>query len=527
MKSLIDSLKAAKRVSTPLIAVTTPDQPALAQTIAESLNGGLPVVSWDRGNGYMALNKTAEVVLQELADSLDMDADEIKTATSDPVAAIRTASKLGQVEGQAEKEVVLIAHSFNRFLHDSQVQNELVQLVLNTRDTFKAQGNMLIMLSPDFTFPDEIVHDVILLDDPLPEHEGYATIVRELHDSADLSKPDDEYLKKVTRSVRGLSAFEAEQVLAMSLALNPDAGEIDLAHAWDLKQKAVSKVKGLTMTLDGPDLKDLRGLDQVTGMLNDLWAGPEPPELVVRIDEIDKALAGLGSGGGAGDNTGVTQDLHEQFLTNMEGNEWNGAILVGIRGSGKTVLTESIGAHHNVPTIVMDTGSMKGKHVGESEQAFREAFRTIKSIGGKNVLVLATCNKLDVLPPELLRRFKLQIWYFDLLTDEERSSLWPVYLKKYGHPLDSPLPDDTGWTGAEIRNACEIAYKLNKPVKEVGESYIVPVTKSAPDSVRSLRKQADGTFLSASYPGTYEMSKACDFKPKKSSGRKLALKGAN
>jgi hypothetical protein len=253
------------------------------------------------------------------------------------------------------------------------------------------------------------------------------------------------------------------------------------------------------MTLDGPDLADLRGLDNITLALNDLWDGPEPPELVVRIDEIDKTMAGL-----AGDSTGVTQDLNKNFLTNMEDYGWIGAILVGLRGSGKTVLTESIGVAHNVPTIALDAGAMKGKHVGESEQAFRDAFRTIKSIGGSRVLVLATCNKLEVMPPELLRRFKMGIFYFDLLTKEERASLWPVYLKKYAHNLQSKLPDDEGWTGAEIRNCCEMAYKRNKTVFEIGATSIVPVTKSDKAGVESLRNQAETmAFLSASREGAY------------------------
>lgn len=257
------------------------------------------------------------------------------------------------------------------------------------------------------------------------------------------------------------------------------------------------------MTLDGPDLADLRGLDSVVGMLNDLWLGPEPPELIVRVDEMDKSFAGLGSHGGPGDNTGISQDMHQQFLTAMEGNGWLGALLFGVRGGGKTVLSEAIGKAHGIPTIAMDTGAMKGGIVGTSEAAVRDAFRTIKSIGGKRVLVLGTCNKMDVFPSELLRRFKLNVYYFDLLTAEERDALWPVYLAKYGFPLDSARPDDEGWTGAEIRNCCELAYKLRRPVATVGATMIVPFTTSNPQLLEALRTQAEGKYLSASYAGAY------------------------
>jgi len=171
----------------------------------------------------------------------------------------------------------------------------------------------------------------------------------------------------------------------------------------------------------------------------------------------------------------------------------------------------------------MDTGAMKGRHVGDSEGAFRDAFRTIKGIGGKRVCVLATCNKLDVLPPELLRRFKMQVWYFDLLTKEERKALWPVYLERYNQPLDSELPDDKDWTGSEIRNCCEIAEMTGDTVKVVGDTMIVPIMKSNPQSVARMREQADGKFLSASKPGPYAQSEVAAVEPK-TSGRKLAIK---
>jgi len=505
MKQLVDSLLAARDVSTPLLAITTPDQPAVVEGLRAALNGTIPVISWDRARGFLALNDKGLVALTVVANAINIQITDMPAASADPAAAMRYAIHL-------PKQSVVLALSMDRFLKEPPA-GEVVQAVLNLRDAFKSNQRTLIMLAPDFDWPIELRHDVILLDDPLPDESGYATIIRDLYVSAELGKtvkngkttyePTPEVLSKATLAVRGLSTFEAEQVLAMSLALSPKRDGIDLASAWDLKKRAVGKVKGLSMTLDGPSLSDLRGLNQIVGVMDDLFHGPEPPLVIVRVDEIDKSMAGLGSRGGPGDNTGVAQDLHQQFLTTMEDYDWIGAILVGIRGSGKTVLTQSIGAAYGIPTIAMDTGAMKGKHVGESEAAFRDAFRTIRSIGGSRVAVLATANKLDVLPPELIRRFKLNIWYFDLLTKEERDSLWPVYLKRYGHPLDSPRPNDENWTGAEIRNCCEIAYKLRKTVAEVGAKYIVPVTKSDPMSVQDLRKIATDRFLSASYPGTY------------------------
>jgi hypothetical protein len=62
----------------------------------------------------------------------------------------------------------------------------------------------------------------------------------------------------------------------------------------------------------------------------------------------------------------------------------------------------------------------------------------------------------------------------------------------------SPLLEHTeGWTGAEVRNACEIAYALAMPIDEA-VGYVVPVAKSNPQSVEALRNLAESKFLSAS-----------------------------
>lgn len=527
MTTLVDQVMAARSVSTPLIAISTPDQPAVLMDLRTKLNGSIPLLSWDRSRGIQWLNEKGRSAssLAAVAFGLSEPFEKsIPIATVNPADAMRFIWYLpGATKKDPSLGCVVIAQSMDRSFRDPSCAAETIQAILNLRESFKENLRTLIMLAPSFTLPPELQHDVILLEDPLPTREAFVSIVKDVHDSAGLDEPTKEQTDKSILAVRGLSAFEAEQVLAMSVALAPKQDRIDLPSAWALKKAAVSKTEGLTMTLEGPDLSDLKGLDAIIRMLDGLWKGPKPPEVVMRVDEIDKGLAGLGSRGGPGDNTGVSQDLHQQFLVNMEDNGWIGAILVGIRGSGKTILTQSIGAAHGVPTIAMDPGKMKKPHVGESEQAFREAFRTVKAIGESNVLVLATCNRLDVIPPELMRRFKLGIWYFDLPSVEERDALWPIYLKKYGHPLDSERPNDTDWTGSEIRNACEIAYLLSITPKEAGELYVVPITKSDQQSVQDLRKQAQNRFFSASRGGTYnpQMEEERKAEP---SGRRFSMR---
>jgi hypothetical protein len=98
--------------------------------------------------------------------------------------------------------------------------------------------------------------------------------------------------------------------------------------------------------------------------------------------------------------------------------------------------------------------------------------------------------------------------------------IWRIYLKKYG--VTGELPDDDGWTGAEIKECCRKAYRLKLTLKESAE-YIVPVSRSAAEQIKALRQQASGKFISASYPGVYQFQ---EFAPAQRAGRAFrALEG--
>jgi hypothetical protein len=115
-------------------------------------------------------------------------------------------------------------------------------------------------------------------------------------------------------------------------------------------------------------------------------------------------------------------------------------------------------------------------------------------------LFVATCNSIGTLPPELRRRFTFGTFFFDLPTGPERFAIWAIYCTKY--KVGGELPDDTGWTGAEIKMCCDIAHRLKMPLQQAAQ-YIVPVARSAADQIEKLRTLASGKFISASTPGVY------------------------
>jgi hypothetical protein len=94
----------------------------------------------------------------------------------------------------------------------------------------------------------------------------------------------------------------------------------------------------------------------------------------------------------------------------------------------------------------------------------------------------------------------LGTFFFDLPTADEREAIWRIYRKRWA--LTGKQPNDDGWTGAEIKECCRKAWRLNLSLVE-SATYIVPVSRSAADQIEGLRRQASGRFLSASHPGVY------------------------
>ena len=224
----------------------------------------------------------------------------------------------------------------------------------------------------------------------------------------------------------------------------------------------------------------------------------------------EKQMAGAGS-----DTSGVATDMHGALLTWMQDHHANGSIFIGPPGAAKSVLAKAAGNAGGIPTIAFDLGAMKSSLVGESGARLRNSLKVIESISQGRAYFIATCNSIDSVSPELRRRFKSGVFFYDLPSASERAAIWTIYLRKF-KLANQPLPPDDGWTGAEIEQAADLAWRLKLSLKDAA-NYIVPVSKSDAQRIKSLRQQADGRFISASYPGVYQVAKEAQ------TGRRMEL----
>jgi hypothetical protein len=478
-QDLLKAFKAARRVSTPLVAIRTPDPAATMALVLGSFNGNAPaVLRWDIVNGLAGLNDPGSTAATAVAGP------DPAISTGNPVEALTAAAKLPDSS-------VLFLLNAQRFLDNEAV----AQAVWNLRDLYKANSRTLVLLCPALTLPAELAGDVLVLDEPLPGEEQLADIVRGTYEAAQLDDPSDEVVTKAVDALAGLAAFPAEQACAMSLTRDGLA----LDELWERKRQLIEQTPGLSVWRGGESFSQIGGVENAKAFLRRVLTGGQPPRAIVFIDEIEKAM------GGQGDTSGVSQSLLGTLLTWMQDNQATGIICIGPPGAAKSALAKAAGNEAGIPTIAFDLTGMKGSLVGESEQRLRSALKVVSAVSQGKTLFIATCNSIAILPPELRRRFSFGTFFFDLPDAVERQAIWGLYLARYGLP-EQALPQDEGWTGAEIRQACDLAWRLNCSLVEAATT-IVPVSRSAADQIERLRSEANGRFISASYPGVYTQSR--------------------
>ena len=426
-------------------------------------------------------------------------------AANDPLAALRALPSLAEDNGTA----LLLLPNFHRFLNNPEVvQNTFAQLVAG-----KQQRTFLVILSPVVQIPVELEKLFVVLEHALPDRPALEQIARELTSESPDDMPQGDDLQRVLDAAVGLSRYEAEGAFALSLSrhdrMHPEA-------IWEVKAQTLRKNNLLTLHKGRESFADLGGLQALKNF----------------------CLRALAS---RRDRSNVRP---------------RGILLLSPPGCGKSMLCKALGNEIGRPTLILDIGSLMGSLVGQSEANLRQALRTIdamapaicmvdeleKALAGvgsqgdsgvssrlfgtlltylsdheSDVFFVTTSNDISKLPPELARAERFDAVYFiDLPNIAEKDQIWRLYRHQFAIPESQVRPDDTSWTGAEIRSCCRLAALLDVPLTQAAQN-VVPVAVTAAEQVERLRSWASGRCLSASAPGVYRR----DGEPPPRTGRRV------
>lgn len=511
MDNLIKEFKKAKSVGTPLIAINTSDQPNTVKILTDACGKMFPILTWDCLNGVLPRTDKA-IPIKKFLTTTEMEyggeKQQIEDLLKEPekllvaLAQPKLCARPKADSPTLSENLIVILFNAHRILTGDK-SNEVVQGLMNLRNGLSANGRTLVLLGPDFQLPSEISQDVYVITEPLPTEEEIKTTVSELYKEANIIT-DADTIATAASALKGLPPFAIKQAASLAVDYGKDDKPYVVKHdLWKRKKQMLDSIPGLSMQEWGPTFDDIGGLEEAKEFINAFFNGPFRPNVIVFIDEIEKMIAGARTDGG-GDTSGVSQDQAQVLLNRMEQYKWIGHICLGPPGSGKSFFAECVASTHKIPLVVADFGAAKGSLMGQSEQRIRDVIRGIHAMAGQGgAYFIATCNKLDTISPELRRRFKCGLWFFDLPEETERVSIGKLQAKAHG-VKDTPefWKGKEGWSGANIRDCCFMAKGMNSTLEQASKR-IVSASKQDAQGIDRLRRLAHLKFLSASHPGEY------------------------
>ncbi len=195
---------------------------------------------------------------------------------------------------------------------------------------------------------------------------------------------------------------------------------------------------------------------------------------------------------------------HEHFINpdaDRSSNPPKGILLVGVQGGGKSLTAKAVAGVWGVPLLRLDFGVLYNKYFGETEKNIRDALKLAESMSPcvlwideiekgistgsydngtsqrvlgtlltwmaeskQHVFIVATANDIQSLPPELIRKGRLdEIFFVDLPSSETRGEIFNIHLNKRDHDqenfdLKKLIEHSEGFSGAEIEQAIVSAF---------------------------------------------------------------------
>jgi ATP-dependent 26S proteasome regulatory subunit len=436
-------------------------------------------------------------------------------ATKDPLAA------LDLVIEQVEPAIFLFK-DFHPFLtrNNYAVIRRLKDIALHLKNSFKT----IVLISPIMEIPAELEKEITVINFPQPTKEDLGAlldkIIEELGELKQVKvELNGEGRERLLQAALGLTLGEAENVFAKIIVKEQQLSADHINEVFAEKQQIIRKSGLLEYYAANEDFASVGGLSILKQWLN---------KRVIAFTAEAQAF-------------GLPPP--------------KGILLLGVQGCGKSLCAKAVSRLWQLPLLRFDMGRMFGSLVGSSEENVRRAIGVAESIapailwvdeidkafvgsqssgvtdGGTTarvfgtfltwlseksapVFVVATANDVSQLPPELLRKGRLdEIFYVDLPFEEERREIFRIHLSKRGRnpegfDLSALVAASGEFSGAEIEEAIISAlYDAFYEKQELNTNHVVaalqqtvPLAKTMAEKVTAQRDWANGRARNASLP---------------------------
>lgn len=462
----LHDLELMLRAETPILLIESLEEPRLLDLLAQiGLRLGLPVFCWTMTDGLRPLSARSQA----------------SAATADPSEMLR------HIKATSRAGLYLLL-DFHPFLEHPLHVRLLKEIAQGLND---AAPRRLVLISHALESPPELRHLCARFEVRLPDRQRLLALIREEAQRWQQSDPTRNFrasrsaVEQLSQNLLGVAESDARRLIRHAIIEDGAITESDVAEVTRAKYRLLSPEGAISFEYETASFSEVAGLQRLKG-----WV-----------------------------------DLRRQpFLAaELDGDRPKGVMLLGVQGGGKSLAAKAIAGRLGVALLRLDFAGLYDKYIGETERKLREALRTAEVMApcvlwcdeiekglaadqgaegpGRRLLgtlltwmaerksavfMVATANDIEQLPPELIRKGRLdEIFFIDLPDAEVRREILRIHLQlrgldPRGFDLEALAQASEGFSGAGIEQAV------------VSALYAARASNRAPDT-DAVRAQLDAT----------------------------------
>lgn len=420
---------------TPILQIESHEEKrALNLLVRIAVSNRLPVFQWAVTEGLKRLD-------------IDLGTQRHNAEPADVLAHIKSS----EVEG------IYVLLDFEPYLNEPKNTRYLKEIAMK----FDGSRNKLVLISHQINMPISLNHSVARFDLSLPNEAALLNIINEealswQRESGQKVSVDKKAVARIVSNLKGLTFKDSRRLIRNAIVDENAITESDIDEVMKAKYQLLNRDGVISFEYDTARFGDVGGMSRLKQWLH-------------QREKVFHGEAGV------------------QLLDAPKG-----LLLLGVQGCGKSLAAKAIAGIWNVPLLRFDFAALYDKYMGESEKNLRASLKTAavmapcvlwideieKGISGGNddgtakrilgafltwlaenrarVFVVATANNIEDLPPELIRKGRLdEIFFVDLPSAEIRQQIFSIHLEKRkvastALNLNTVAQACDGFSGAEI-----------------------------------------------------------------------------
>ncbi len=510
LKVLIDS-------STPVVVIETAEETRAVELVRAACGQlNLPVFEWSIADG-----------LSRCGSNLPVNAGNNAYGQAQGIINTREPAQVLAHMETMTTDAAFVLKDFHRHVDDPIV----IRRLRDVAQQFGTDRRTLVITAPAITFPPELEGLIEYIDLPLPDVKRLRQLVDQIFTRLAKKhnlkqKLDAAGATAVVENLRGLTEDETERAVSQAI----------IAHYGLVPEVAV----------DVLDAK--KNLLRRSGMVEFI----EASDTMASVGGLDNLKQWLQQRRGT----------WEESARNFGLEPPRGVIILGVQGCGKSMCARAIAGEWQLPLLKFDTAAVYDKYIGETEKRVKKLFQVTEELApavlwidelekvfagsGPDsasvdagvssrllasfltwmqdrkapVFVAATCNNVNALPPELIRKGRFdELFFVDLPNQLERKAIFAIHLKRHKQDpakfdLDKLAAAARSFSGAEIDAAVQTAMYSAYAAKNTltTEGLIealrstVPLSTTRAEEIQALRDWAGQRAVPASSADTQKQA---------------------